>query len=410
MVHNDYGVYSGEEAVVDRMIADGRGMGHEIETLRLSSKDSRDRLSGKIRAFFAGMWSIRGRHLMRKALRTFQPDIVHIHNLYPFISPAVLPLCHRHGVPVVMTVHNYRLICPTGLFLRNGKPCENCLRNGNERDCIRYNCEESLFRSVAYALRNMVARRTRAYLDGVDYYCCLTDFQKEKLIAAGFDESKIKVFPNVVDAISGDEPCQDEEPFVGYVGRHNYSKGDDLVAAIATRHPEIPFRFAGIAPDEVVQETSNIVQSKRDKSPLLLPSQSNVTEGNVTYCGMLDRKALMHFYRQARFIVIPSRCYEGFPMVLLESFAHGKCCIAPAHGPFPSLLKDPDNGQECGLLFTPMDLDDMELQIVTLWNQPDKAARMGAAAHNMAERRFSRQAVNQQWNEFLLQVADKNSL
>ncbi|MCR4815859.1 MAG: glycosyltransferase, partial [Bacteroidales bacterium] len=205
VVHNNYGLYSGEEAIVDRMIDDGRKAGHIIETLRLTSEGSRDTFTGKVRGFFAGIYSFRGRRLMRKAVAEFHPDIVHIHNLYPFISPAVLPICKRHGVPVVMTVHNYRLICPTGLFLRDGKPCEECLNRGNEFGCLRHNCEHSLFRSVGYTLRNMVARKTRAYIDNVDYFCCLTDFQRQKLIAAGYDESKIRVFPNYVDLVEPDK-------------------------------------------------------------------------------------------------------------------------------------------------------------------------------------------------------------
>ena len=190
IVHNDYGRYSGEEAVIDRMIEDLRKRGHHVQTLRRSSEHSRDRLLGKIRGFFAGIYSISGRRMMRKLLHDFNPDIVNIHNLYPFISPAVLFLCKRKGVPVVMTVHNYRLICPTGLFLRDGIPCENCLLKGNEIDCIRYNCEHSLFRSIGYALRNTVARCTKAYKNCVDYFCCLQSFRRENLFRLDLTEIK----------------------------------------------------------------------------------------------------------------------------------------------------------------------------------------------------------------------------
>lgn len=382
MVHNDYGVYSGEEAVVDRMVADGQRYGHQIETLRLSSKGSRDHLTGKIRAFFSGIWSIRGRRLMRQALNTFRPDLVHIHNLYPFISPAVLPICHRKGIPVVMTVHNYRLICPTGLFLRDGKPCENCLKNGNERNCIRYNCEENRFRSIAYALRNSVARHTKAYLNNVDYFCCLTDFQKEKLIAAGYPAKKIKVFPNVVEEVAKENANTSEQTYVGYVGRHNYAKGDDLLMEVAKRHPEIPFHFAGISPEEITAPVTD----------------------NVTLCGMLNHEQLNHFYKQARFIVIPSRCYEGFPMALVESFAHGRCCIVPNHGPFPDLIHDKESNQDCGKTFQPIDTDDLDRQIVWLWNHPDLSNQMGDQAQQMTQRRFQREKINQEWDHFLHQM------
>lgn len=388
VVHNDYGKYSGEEAVVDRMIDDGRRCGYEIATLRRSSQDARERLWGKIHGFFSGMYSLSGRRMMRKALRNFQPDIVHIHNLYPFISPAVLPLCRRKGIPVVMTVHNYRLICPTGLFLRDGKPCENCLSNGNEWDCIRYNCEHSRPRSLGYALRNCIARKTKAYKNCVEYFCCLTEFQKQKLIAAGFDSQKIQVFPNSVEYIEpSEEPLPDNcTGFIGYVGRLSEEKGFDMLLEIARRHPEMEFRYAG---------------SLRDNRPLEVPS-------NVKFYGQLDQKQLARFYTEARFIVIPSRCYEGFPVVLLEASSHGKPCIAPNHGAFPDLMFNREDQRFGGMLFKPLDIDDLEQKITELWNHREEAAAMGRCAKSNYLQRFEKQQINIAWDKFLKQIVDNH--
>lgn len=118
---------------------------------------------------------------MREALRREKPDVVNVHNLYPFISPAALKECHKAGVPVVMTVHNFRLICPTGLFMRDGSPCELCLQRGNEWGCVRYNCEHSMMKSVGYAARNAVARLTGAYRRNVTRFACITDFQRRQI-------------------------------------------------------------------------------------------------------------------------------------------------------------------------------------------------------------------------------------
>lgn len=383
LVHNDYGKYSGEEAVVDRMIADRRKAGYEIETLRRTSKFSRDNFWGRVHGFFAGIWSISGRHMMREALRTFRPDIVHIHNLYPFISPAVLPLCRKAGVKVIMTVHNYRLMCPTGLFLRDGKPCENCLHNGNERDCIRYNCENDRFRSLGYALRNMVARRTRAYLDNVDFFCCLTGFQRQKMIEAGFDAGRIKVFPNYVKYEKAESPNEVTEAwgkkFVGYVGRLSNEKGVDMVVEVARRHPEIEFRMAG---------------RLRENMDLDIPS-------NVRLLGQISPALLARFYEKAAFIVMPSRCYEGFPMVMLEASSHRRCCIAPNHGAFPDLMTDKDNNELCGILFDALDVDDLEKKVVELWNDEAKCKRLGNMAEANCRKRFLKRNVNMAWDAFL---------
>lgn len=386
VVHNDYGHYSGEEAVVDRMIADGREAGIEIATLRFTSEGYRDSLTGKIRGFFAGIYSIRGCRKMRQILKDFRPDIVHIHNLYPFISPAVLPICKQAGVPVVMTVHNYRLICPTGLFLRDGKPCENCLKNGNEWDCVRYNCEGSRFRSIGYALRNAIARHTRAYLDNVDYYCCLTEFQKQKLIEAGVDPVKIRIFPNYVDYEKPSEGHLQKcgTGFVGYVGRISYEKGYDLLIEVARRHPEITFCFAG---------------TKRERV-------EDVQLDNVVFCGQLNAAQLARFYEDSRFIVIPSRCYEGVPVALLEASSHSRCCIAPRQGAFPNLLSDNDNGIIEDLLFAPLNVEDLEQKVVALWNDTEKTETLGKLSNKIYNERFLKKTVNQEWITFLQNVKD----
>lgn len=388
MVHNDYGKYSGEEAVVDRFIADGRRAGIEIETLRRTSKFSRENFWGRIKGFFAGIYSFSGRRMMREALKTFKPDIVHIHNLYPFISPAVLPLCHKAGVTVIMTVHNYRLMCPTGLFLRDGKPCENCLRNGNERDCIRFNCEHDWFRSLGYALRNMVARRSRAYLDNVDYYCCLTKFQCQKLIEAGFPSNKIKLMNSYVKYEEPEEPNAETESwgkgFVGYVGRLSYEKGYDMLFEVARRHPEIDFCFAG-----TIREGMN-----------------ETIPQNVRLCGLLQTDRLARFYENAAFIVIPSRCYEGFPIVLLEASSHGRCCVAPNHGAFPDLMTDPDSHEVGGRLFKPCDIDSLGQNIVSLWNNKELVSKLGTVAEQNYRKRFLKRINTHDWDVFLKKIVN----
>ncbi|MBQ6238103.1 MAG: glycosyltransferase family 4 protein [Bacteroidales bacterium] len=384
IAHNDYGRYSGEEAVVDRQIADYKAAGHDVATLRLTSEGARDSVFGKIRGFFAGIYSIRGRRTMRRCLADFRPDIVHIHNLYPFISPAVLPLCKKNGVPVVMTVHNYRLICPTGLFLRNGHPCETCLERGNETGCILHNCEQSLFRSIGYALRNTTARLSRAYLDNVDHYCCLTEFQRAKLIAAGFDKDRISVIPNYIELPEPTDKPFPQQGFVGYAGRLSYEKGFDLLMEVARRHPEIEFRFAGTLREE----------------------EKATTLPNVTLCGQLGQEQLAAFYTQARFIVIASRCYEGFPLALLEASSHSRCCIAPDHGAFPDLMRDGHSGEMTGLLFRPLDTDDLEDKVVRLWNDTALASRLGHQARQNCQARFTKETVTRKWNDTLMQIAD----
>ena len=182
LVHNNYGKYSGEEAVVDKMASMFREHGHEVCFYRLTTERSRESLSGKIKGFLCGIYSPSGVKGLREILEREKPDVVNVHNLYPFISPAALFECKKAKVPVVMTVHNFRLICPTGLFMRNGKPCEVCLKKRNEWSCIRYNCEHSYLKSVGYTLRNVYARWTGAYKDNVNTFACITEFPSLKAV------------------------------------------------------------------------------------------------------------------------------------------------------------------------------------------------------------------------------------
>lgn len=371
LVHNNYGRYSGEEAVIDRLAAMWTAHRHEVVQLRKTTTGSRENFIGNVRGFIAGLYCPSGVKAMREALQREKPDIVNVHNLYPFISPVALFECKKAGVPVVMTVHNFRLICPTGLFMRKGKPCERCLEKGNEWGCVRYNCEHSLLKSVGYAARNAVARWSKAYSECVDKFACITDFQRKKLIEAGFAANKITVIPNSTEVPASYTPSIGN--YVAYIGRLSYEKGFDLLIEVAHRHPEIAFRFAG---------------AQRSATNIEIP-------GNVTFMGYLHGKELEDFIRSCRFIVMPSRCYEGFPMAILEAAQYGKLTIGPDHGGFTEII---GKGEKAiGRLFTPNDITDLERQITGLWEQPEIVEKLGEKAFKKLQQEYATEVVYQKW-------------
>lgn len=381
IVHNSYGRYSGEEAVVDRMSAMFRSQGHEVALLRRTTEEARNTMGGKVRGFFCGLYSPDGVKAMREALKRERPDVVNIHNLYPFISPAALFECRKVGVPVVMTVHNFRLICPTGLFMRNGQPCELCLQRGNEWGCVQHNCEQSWLKSIGYAARNAVARRSGAYRKCVTRFVCITDFQRQKLTEAGFEPERLTVIPNVVDALESYTPTPGD--YVAYLGRVSYEKGYDLLIEVARRHPEIRFRFAG---------------AQRAQTTETLPN-------NVELTGYLTGDDLQTFIRQCRFVAMPSRWYEGFPMVILENAQYGKPTIGPDHGGFTDIIGKGETA--IGRLFHPGDVDDLEKQVVTLWNAPEECARLGSKAFEKLTRDYCSKTAARQWATLLEEIVAK---
>ena len=371
IVHNNYGKYSGEEAVVDKMATMLQSHKHTVCFYRLTTEGARDKISDKIKGFTAGIYSHTGVKGIKKILRKEKPDIINVHNLYPFISPAALFECKKAGIPVVMTVHNFRLICPTGLFMRNGKPCEQCLDRKNEWSCIKYNCEHSIFKSIGYTLRNVYARWTKAYLKNVDMFACITEFQKKKLIEAGYDKNKITVIPNSIDAPCSYTPITGG--YIAYIGRLSYEKGYDLLVEVARKHPEIKFCFAG---------------AQREQKNTDIPS-------NVEFAGYLQKDKLLEFIQKARFIVIPSRCYEGFPMAILEAACHGKPAIAPNHGGFTEIIGQGENA--IGKLFEPGNTDDLDKQIAELWNNQTLTEELGEKAFRKLKEHYDSEVVYKQW-------------
>lgn len=384
LVHNEYGKYSGEEAVVDKMTIMLSELGHEVAQLRMTTAGARESMIGKIRGFVSGIYCPSGVRAMREALRREKPDVVNVHNLYPFISPAGLRECKKAGVPVVMTIHNFRLMCPTGLFMRDGRPCELCLEKGNEWGCVKYNCEQSLFKSIGYAARNAVARIKRHYLNCVDVFACITDFQRQKLIQAGFPKERLVVIPNSVDAPA--EFSMNEGGYVAYSGRISREKGVDMIIEVARNHPDIPFRLAGAVRDKELVGN--------------LPS-------NVELVGYLNGSALADFYRNARFFVMASRWYEGFPMTILEAAYYGKPMIAPDHGGFTEIIGKGNDA--IGILAKPADIDSLEIAITDLWKAPQDSIKLGKAAFSKLNEVYSSQVIQHEWRKLLETLGTRNN-
>jgi len=352
LVHNAYGRPSGEEAVVAAthdLLADH---GHAVASFIRESSTIETMPIGRLRAFAAGIYSLAARREFRRSVQEFRPDLVHLHNLYPLISPAVIDEARALGVPIVMTLHNYRILCPNGRLSSRGEICHRCV-TGQEFWCIWRNCEENLPKSIGYACRNAVARWRRTF-DQVDRFVALTGFQRD-LLATRLPAERIRVIGNPV-TIPSAPPSSGATSYVGFVGRLSPEKGVALLFDAARRCPSLEFRFAG--------ETARMAAEVAAAPP------------NCRFLGQLAAARLPEFYAGARLLVLPSTWHEVLPLSLLEAMAHGKAVLCADVGALPEVLED----GRCGFLFRRGDADDLTARLHQLWGRSEDLAAVGARA------------------------------
>lgn len=329
------------------------------------SKDS-SKINGnfakKTDAFFKGIYSIESKNSVRKFIQHYKPDIVQIQNLYPLISPSILSVIHDAGIPIVMRLSNYRLVCPNGLLLSHREFCTRC-RGGREWWCILKNCEGEIPKSFGYAIRNWVARIFKFYVNNVTVYYAQTDFQRNFMIREGFPEDRIDVIPNMVYVNKNADTILGEK--VLFVGRLSTEKGVDVFLDAASKFPDIPFSMAGDNP--------------------LMPDLKYNRPSNLEVLGFVNKEELNHHYSTARFIVVPSIWYEGFPNVILEAMKHNKPVICSRIGGLPEIVDD----GKTGLLFEPDNVDDLVSKIRFLHNRPELCTKMGQAGRQKVMNEYS---------------------
>lgn len=369
MIHNKYGKHSGEEAVVDAQIKLLEENGHTVVTYFRSSEELETMPMAKVRAFFLGLRNNKAIADITEIITREKPDLAHVHNLYPIISPAVLPVIKSFGIPLAMTVHNYRFVCPNGLFFTKGAVCEKCTGAGKELNSIINNCEGSLLKTTGYAMRNFWARITKKYENDVDTYLCLNDFQKEKLIENGFDRQKCEVIPNFYNKKLEDKNYSfKNKNYIAFVGRISPEKGLPILFDAAKKLPHISFQLAGLMRPSYKDEIGEIPK-------------------NVILRGRLNADEMKTFYENARMLIHTSICYEGFPMVFPEAMAYKLPIIAPNLAGYPEIVENNFNG----FLFEPENGQDLAKKIMIIWNDEQELTRLGNNGFKKVTQKYSKQ-------------------
>jgi glycosyltransferase involved in cell wall biosynthesis len=321
LVHNFYRQHGGETAVFEAERHMLQAAGHSVVSYTRDSKEI-ERFGPWKRVALApsAIWARNSHREIGALIAREKPDVAHFTNTFPLISPSGYYACRTARVPIVQSIHNYRLICPAAALWRDGAVCEECIDHSLLRS-VKHACySESRSTSAVLATALAVHRRCGSYEKLVDRYIALTQFARDKLIAGGLPGERISIKPNFVEPDPGIREGSGD--YALFVGRLTAEKGlHTLLDAWKQLGSDIPLHIAGDGP-------------LRD-----VLAQRIEIEGiaGATLLGLLSRDAMLRELRGARILVFPSEWYEGMPLAILEAFACGVPVVASRLG---SMLRE----------------------------------------------------------------------
>jgi glycosyltransferase involved in cell wall biosynthesis len=313
VLHSRYrsGAASGENAVVADEARLLQEAGHEVHVFEASVNAAFDAL----RAGPGIIWDPGRAAAVRQLIRRHRPDLVHVHNLFPALSPAVIRAAAAEGVPVVMTLHNFRLMCLPATFLRDGRVCEECVGCLPWRGVV-HGCYRGSRAQSAVLATSLVLHRWLGTFKRVRRFIAVSGFVRDKYVATGFDPSRIVVKPNFAWRGSRREG---PGAYFLYLGRLSPEKG---VATLLRAWREDLGRLL------VVGDGPEAAQLRR------------LAPGGVEFLGAVPHEEARRLVAQARAVVVPSICYEAFPRVVVEAYATGVPVVASRIGALPEVVED----------------------------------------------------------------------
>jgi glycosyltransferase involved in cell wall biosynthesis len=366
VVHNAYLLRGGEDAVVQSEIALLRAHGHEVFEYARSNAEVAG--TGRLQMAVDTLWSRRTHAEVLELLARSKAQVVHVHNTLPLISPSVYWAAAEAGVPVVQTLHNFRLMCPQAMLLRQGRVCEECVGRA-PWPAVRHGCYRGS-RPQTAVLSGMLAlhRALGTYEHKIARYIALNEFCRAKFVQGGLPAHKLVVKPNFVED-PGPAAFDESMPRQGllFVGRLSPEKGLDALAEAARSLPPASVRVAGIGPAETA--LSGLAA--------------------LTALGSLPAASVAEEMSRAVALVLPSIWYENFPRTLVEAFAAGLPVVASRIGALAELVEE----GATGLLVNPDDAVDLAAKLQWALGHPQAMAEMGRKARRVYEALYS-PAVN----------------
>ncbi len=363
-----------------------RSKGHEVAIFAMDYPENDDSqwtsffpsevnlssVPGKLRFFLRSLGDSETRRQFGAILDDFRPDIVHLNNIHTQLSPVVAQIAHGRGIRVIWTLHDYKLVCPRYDCMRKGADfCELCFKS--KFNVMKYSCMKDSFAASMMAFAEAVCWNRSRLVDNTDFFICPSGFMRDKMVQAGFPGDRIVHLCNFIDT----EKCQREdyctrEDYYCYVGRLSTEKGVKTLAEVASSLPSYKLIVIGDGP----------LQGS-------LP-----VAGQIEYAGKRDWPYIKEIVGKARFMVMPSECYENNPLSVIESLSLGTPVLGARIGGIPELVDEGKNG----LLFNSGDRSDLRRRVTEMFNHSFDYS--GIASES--QKKFSQESY---YNDLMLMYA-----
>jgi glycosyltransferase involved in cell wall biosynthesis len=365
LVHNFYQQPGGEDRVFSTEGTLLEKRGHQVLRYTVHNRDTAD--YGRIALLQNTLWNQQVYRDIRSLIKKEHPEVIHFHNTFPLISPSAYYAAKKERVPVVQTLHNYRLLCSAAILYRDGHPCEHCIGKKVPWPGVYYECyKESVVFSAGVAAMLTLHRSIRTWDKAVTSYIVMTEFARNKFIDGGLPAARITVKPHFLDPDPG--VGKGEGNYALFVGRLSSEKGvETLLNAWEELGHTLQLKIVGDGPLAT------------------RVNQSLYKNSSIEWLGSKSPQEVYALMGDATCLIFPSQWYETFGLVVIEAFARGTPVIASRIGGIEEIVEH----AKTGLFFTPGDHHDLARQILWLKNNPRQMSEMRREARTRFLTKYS---------------------
>lgn len=379
LVHNYYGssAPSGENTAYEAERELLKSKGHTVIEFTLHSDAIRAKgMIGNIIGALSTPWNPFSLRRLKKIIKAERPDIMHVHNFFPLISPSAFFAACGSDTATVFTLHNFRIFCAAGIPMRDGCICTECIDRRSVSPSLKYGCYRNS-RVATFPLAAMIGlhRWLGTWQRHVDAFIALTEFQRKVLVHAGLPDERIHIKPHFYADPPTLVPFADRENKAVYIGRLSEEKGVEVLIWAWKR-------LGSNAP------LLEVIGDGPDRDRLKVSIRGAVPEQRITFTGQLSFKETQEKLARAKMLVLPSLCFEGFPMVIREAFALGVPVIGSRIGSIPFIVTHAKNG----MLFEPGNAEELTNVVAHAFEDKISLSAMSLAARREFEEKYTAEA------------------